>query len=143
MPTEQELLPGIARWQEITDTLNSIAKTRGITKDNKRIWSYLHKWTNEDWAEMIVAAKELIRQYPEYATRDQRNKINRAAATLKEDWDIHPRILDTPEYKSQAWAALMSLRELMNQSLNEQIMDSTAAMHKRTKELFYEKEITN
>ena len=136
MYSEQQLEPGLARLESITKTLNLIAKTRGITKDNKTIWGNLHRWTNEDWAEMLVICELVIRQTPEYTTDFQRQKIHRAVEILQSFWEEHPRILDTKEYKITAWAALMSMREIYNQCVNEQIVDSQSLIAKKHRELF-------
>ena len=128
---------GIERLERMTQHLNRRALSdKGITKDDKIIWRDLHQWRNEDWAEMLAAIGEVIRCHPKYSTEDQRTKIQRAIDTLQNLWDEHPRILDTKEYKSTAWGALMSMREVFNQCREDRIADPEAAYHERRKALF-------
>ena len=74
--------------------------------------------------------------YPEYVSEDQRRKITKAKNSLEALWDEHPRVLDTPDLKSPAWGALMSMREVLNQARDDIIKNQEALLRKRHKGLF-------
>jgi len=135
--TEELIEPGLSRLEDITAYLNKVVKTKGdIKRDDANIWRRLHRWTNEDWAEMILVACEIMRTHPEYVSEDQRRKITRAKYSLEALWDEHPRVLDTPDLKTPAWGALMSMREVLNQARDGIIKNQEALLRKRHKGLF-------
>ena len=117
---QQELEQGLDHWQAIAQCLNEeIKKSGAIAIDNRRIWDgYLHRWTNDDWAHMLIAFDQLQDQYPNLIKPFHRQAFEDARAVYLDHCDDHPRCLDTKQHKKHAWRMIMSLREVWNAANN-------------------------
>jgi hypothetical protein len=105
---------GAQLWEEIAVVLDDIIITtqQAIDINNKDIWNpYLHKWTNEDWEDMLSMIEHAMRTNPDIAKDFHKTSILNARAAL--DKNIS-RALDKKETKKYAWAAIMSMREMYN-----------------------------
>jgi len=105
---------GIDLWEEIALKLNDIILTTGdeIKANNHGIWNgYLHRYTNDDWDDMLTALEMIFKQYPEHFRGYDISNIRKARTAL--DPNTH-KCLDTKPHKSKAWATIMTMREVYN-----------------------------
>jgi hypothetical protein len=116
----QELEQGVDTWHSIAQCLNHEILTHGaIAIDNRRIWDhYLHRWTNQDWAHMLIAFGQLMEQAPGLVKPFHRTAFEQARDVYLEQCDHHPRCLDTKQTKKYAWRMIMSFREVWNAANN-------------------------
>ena len=140
MLTEESLKPGVEKLRELDKVLTPIkakSPNQVIQRDNKTIWGkHLHKWTNEDWNDILVAGFTICQNHPEYVTTHQKKCIMRACETLAKEWDEHPRVLDTKEHKATAWSAMLSLWEVFRQVQSDHVVNADVLRQRHYGELF-------
>jgi len=105
---------GAGLWEEISQTLNGIIvdTQQAIDINNKKIWDgFLHRYTNEDWEDMLAIAEYTRRLNPDIATDFNQTALLNARLALDKGGE---RALDKRDTKRYAWAAIMTLREMYN-----------------------------
>lgn len=110
---------GVRQWQAIAEELNDIIVTTGkkIDKDDQRIWGgYLHRWSNDDWRDILSAFAAALEAEPTLAQPYRKTNLERARAKVfaaKEG----ERPLDRKSKggKAVAWAMINTLRETWNE----------------------------
>lgn len=111
----QKFDQGLDLWQYLAETINAEIQTHGeLQKNNKAIWSILHKWTNREWLMILHTASVLQETNPECFHAFQNKALAQAARILVQEGSTHHRILDTKEYKNDLWRMTMCLREVWN-----------------------------
>lgn len=107
--------PGVDKICDITDQLNDIIQRQGpIDINNKTIWDgYLHRWDNQDWADMLEVMAELTTQ-TFYAKPWHVQNLAEAMTAFVEQNHKHPRCMDTKHNKKKAWKMIMTMREMVN-----------------------------
>ena len=112
------LIRGGQLWEEIAVVLNHIIieTQQSIDINNKAIWDpYLHKWSNEDWDDMLSILEHAMKENPNIAKDFHITSILNARQALDQGGT---RALDKKDTKKYAWAAIMSMREMYN-TLND------------------------
>ena len=102
---------------EITYVLNDIILSTGeaIDINNKTIWdNYLHKYSNEDWADMLSAVEGMYEGMPSIFKRFHEDAMVQARMTLDKFAPSQNRVLDHKDHKRKAWKMIMAIRELLN-----------------------------
>ena len=71
---------GFNRWENFAESLNTIIQNDGkIEKDDRRIWDgFLHRWSNNDWLEIMLAMEYLLEQQPEHYTKFHKDALKEA-----------------------------------------------------------------
>ena len=108
---------GVDLMAEITYTLNNIILETGeaIDINNKAIWDgYLHKYSNEDWDDMLSAVEGMYEQMPGIFKRFHEDAMVQARMTLDKFSPSQNRVLDHKDHKKKAWKMIMAVRELLN-----------------------------
>ena len=111
------LARGLDKIGEIAETLNDIIINTGkkIDINNKTIWDgYLHRWDNEDWADMLEGFRAVIETAPEHVKAYHKNNYERAITTMKKDRASSDRCMDKKNNKRTAWAMINTFREVWN-----------------------------
>lgn len=105
---------GVDTAVEITKILNEeILKGGEIQEDNSAIWDgWLHKKDNEDWQAMLIAMRELMREYPRFFKQKDMDILDTVWTTLQSKGNVE-RVLDTKKYKGTAWGAIHTVREVV------------------------------
>ena len=109
---------------EITTYLNHTIITTGkaIDINNHDLWNrYFHAWTNADWDVMLSALEELQRIQPALFEPWHRRNIQEARAVWHAQKNSTDRILDSKRHKRKAWACVMTIREVVNKILGQDI----------------------
>jgi len=119
MATIEPLDPGRILINEITQVLNDIILSTGktIPLNNSTIWDqYLHKWTNQDWADMLDAFIDMCDKRPDLAKPFHQQACETAVMIMHKNSLLknEPRILDSKANKKTAWKMIMAMRELSN-----------------------------
>lgn len=113
-------IAGLERVFEVAQMLNNIIKTTNqpIDINNKQIWGeYLHKFSNEDWDDMLTALEEMRKIEPGAFTAYHNNNMITARQHLdKGELQGKTRALDKRETKRTAWAMIMTMRECYNRA---------------------------
>jgi hypothetical protein len=111
MATEQ----AVDTWGSLADFLNQRIQNNGtLNKNDHHLWNkFLHKWSNEDWLDLIQAASELYKQEPGLFQKFHKDAVKQAIRAIMTG-DASTRIMDQPENKSVAWKMIMTLREVWN-----------------------------
>jgi len=109
---------GVEKWAKIADVINEeIEKSEDkiLKKNNHRLWrGYLHKWTNEDWLDILSAVADIQDADPDLFRKDQNRALDKAAEIIYKEHKTNGRCLDTPEHKHDYWHMVMVLKELYN-----------------------------
>ncbi len=108
---------GVDLMAEITYVLNDIILSTGeaIDINNKTIWdNYLHKYSNEDWADMLSAVAGMYEGMPSIFKRFHEDAWVQASMTLERFAPSQNRVLDHKDHKRKAWKMIMAIRELLN-----------------------------
>lgn len=108
---------GVTVWQDIAETLNNIITTSGkqININNKSIWDgFLHRWDNNDWEDMLAAFNEVQQLDPDAVKAYHRNNAENCRLMILKFKHASERVMDKKAHKGQAWAMIMSLREVWN-----------------------------
>jgi hypothetical protein len=107
------------RWDmvnRIVGHLNSCIDplTKKIPYNCKPAWQpTVNSFTSDNWWDMIEGFDEVFTHTP-YMTETQYRALQDAAYILREHPN-HPRVLNEGKYKTVAWKALMSIREVYNE----------------------------
>jgi hypothetical protein len=113
-------ITGLERVFEVAQMLNNIIKATNqpIDINNKQIWGdYLHKFSNEDWDDMLTALEEMRKIEPGAFTAYHNNNMITARQVLdKGQLQGKTRVLDKRETKRYAWAMIMTMRECYNRA---------------------------
>jgi hypothetical protein len=121
------------------------ASTKGLTKNDHKLWKNYHSWDNIKWDMILCAALTVIEQAPEYVTEHQHKMIITAAEALNKYWDDNPRCLDTKMFykmetmKHWAWGAINSIVEVVDQINKNRIVNAEALKYKIQDNLFERK----
>ena len=111
---------GLERVFEVAQMLNDVIKTTNqpIDINNKTIWGdYLHKFSNEDWDDMLTAMEEMRKIEPgAFSAYHNNNIINARQHLDKGQLQGKTRSLDKRETKRHAWAMIMTMRECYNRA---------------------------
>jgi len=135
-----ELLdPGRILINEITEVLNDIILSTGktIPINNTTIWNeYLHKWSNDDWADMLAAFVDMCDARPELVKPFHNHAVESAIMIMHKNSLLknEPRILDTKQNKKIAWKMIMAMRELSNAHNNINIPNEDMPLRKQVLE---------
>lgn len=108
---------GLDKIGDIAETLNDIILNTGkkIDINNRTIWDgYLHRWDNEDWADMLEGFRAVMESAPDAVKAYHKNNYERAITTLKKDKASSDRCLDKKTNKRTAWAMINTFREVWN-----------------------------
>jgi hypothetical protein len=107
----------------ISEYLNRIIITSGPIKINNRdIWhNTLNCLNNQHWDGILETLTDLMVQNPQLGNPGHRTAITSARIAIATSGAKHQRILDTKPYKTVAWRALMSMRELYCETINIQL----------------------
>lgn len=122
---------GFNRWENYAEALNTIILEDGkIEKDDRRIWDgYLHRWSNTDWLEILLAMEYLLEQQPEHFTNFHKDALQEATQIIVEYKDMIPRVMDKRDSemnnKRISWKISMSMREVWNSLANKEIKQET------------------
>ena len=122
MQNQSRILRGTVLWTDIAMTQNRIIAEHGkIERNNKELWGdFLHKMDNQDWIAILTAVSQVQELEPQLFKPTQERAFAEVARTLVKHNALHYRVLDTKEYKADAWRALMCLREVWN-AINEPV----------------------
>jgi hypothetical protein len=109
---------GTELWQEIATVLNDIIVNTGkkIDINNKTIWDgYLHRWTNQDWLDILAAYAQALDEDPRLALPYRQRNLQAARAKIMSS-KTGTRALDRKSTggKRIAWAMINTLRETWN-----------------------------
>lgn len=108
---------GVDLIAELTYTLNKIILESGeaIDINNKEIWDgYLHKYSNEDWDDMLAAIEGMYECMPGIFKPFHEDAMVQAKMTLDKYAPSQNRVLDHKDHKKKAWKMIMAMRELLN-----------------------------
>jgi len=109
---------GIELWERLATVINEeieSSEDKILKKNNYRLWNgYLHKWTNEDWIDILSAVADVNDQDPTIIRRDQHRALNKAAGVIAKEYKTNGRCLDTTEHKHPYWHMVMVLKEIWN-----------------------------
>jgi hypothetical protein len=108
---------GVDLATEITLTLNRIILETGeaIDINNHTIWGeYLHRYTNQDWEDMLSAMEGLHEHLPGMFKPYHEHALLEARMTLDKHSLAQSRVLDHKDHKRKAWKMIMAMRELIN-----------------------------
>ena len=113
---------GINEICGVVDELNHIIKTTGpIDINNKAIWNgYLHRWSNQDWADMFEVMATIISETFYNQAWHQTNLAEALEAFVREHRQV-PRCMDSKRNKKKAWKMIMTMREVINNIRGERI----------------------
>jgi hypothetical protein len=119
--TEKTATRGLNLWRDIAETQNDIIAEHGkIERNNPVLWGdYLHKWNNHDWLDVLHAVSTVQEQQPDLFKPYQERAFAEAARAIVNNHESHHRVLDTKDYKAEAWKAIMCLRELWNAIISD------------------------
>lgn len=101
--------------QRVVGHLNSCvdATTNKIPYNCKPAWQpTINSFTSENWVDLMAPMEDLY-HYSPYVNEDQ-YKILLDAAYLIHEYPNHARVLNEGKYKTTAWRALMTIREIHN-----------------------------
>jgi hypothetical protein len=109
---------GVEKWAKIAEVINEeIEKSsdKVLKKNNHRLWKgYLHKWTNEDWLDILSAVADIQDADQSLFRKDQERALTKAAEIISKEHKTNGRCLDTQEHKHDYWHMVMVLKELYN-----------------------------
>jgi hypothetical protein len=117
--TTQDLTAGQVLMNEIAAYLNEIILSTGkkIDINNHQLWNtYLHSWSNEDWADMLSEFDAMCDLRPDLVKPWHTAALETAVMILHKNNMTagKDRILDTKANKRYAWKMIMAMRELSN-----------------------------
>lgn len=115
----KEITAGDVIINEVAAYLNDIILSTGkqIDINNHELWNtYLHSWTNEDWADMLSEFADMCDRKPELVKPWHSAALETAVMIMhKNNITVgKERILDTKANKKYAWRMIMAMRELSN-----------------------------
>ena len=106
---------GFELWQIIADIQNEILKQEEeIPRNNYDIWNILNRLTNKDWIAILTAVCDIQEKRPDWFSVVHEKSLEEVAEILNDLGPTNNRILDTKEYKKDAWRTAMILREIWN-----------------------------
>ena len=132
MLPEEIVEPIVSDLAKIVDIFNeqaNLTEDKKIPHNNPVVWSsILHPLKNEDWDGFLAVSIALIKSHPDFVKPNEKEAIERASNVLVDEWNDHPRVLDrkkpylgphakptrTQSYKSIAWEAMTSIRDIHN-----------------------------
>ena len=130
---------GIRQWQAIAEELNDIIVSTGkkIDRDNPRIWEgYLHRWSNQDWLDMLAAFAAALELDPRLAQPYRKNNLERARIkVINAREGERPLDRKSKGGKATAWAMINTLRETWNEIEGIDIPNEDAKPKKTPKTL--------
>ena len=109
---------------DITNYLNAVIRRTGraIDINNHALWDrYFHTWSNQDWDIMLSALEDLIKLQPHLFESYHKRNIQEARRAWYSQRNLDDRILDTKRHKRKAWACVMTIREVVNAILGQDI----------------------
>ena len=136
MANIEPLDPGRILINEISAVLNDIILSTGqaIDINNTTIWDgYLHKWTNEDWADMLDAFVDMCDQRPHAVKPFHSHACETAIMIMHKNSLLknEPRIMDSKANKRHAWKMIMAMRELSNHYNNINVPNEDMPLRKQ------------
>ena len=126
---------GCELWSEVALALNEIILNTNdsIQIDNHAgIWNpFLHKYTNEDWDDMLAALEGMTRvDGTKFRDYDRTNMITARQLLDTGIMQGKPRVLDKRETKRTAWAMIMTMREVYNRFYDIDLPNKPGQGHK-------------
>jgi hypothetical protein len=136
MATIEPLDPGRILINEIAAVLNDIILSTGqaIDINNSTIWNtYLHKWSNDDWADMLAAFVDMCDQKTHLVKPFHSHACETAVMIMHKNALLknEPRIMDTKANKRHAWKMIMAMRELSNAHNNINVPNEDMPLRKQ------------
>jgi hypothetical protein len=108
---------GLELWARLATAINEETLNDGgiLDKNNHRLWrGYFHKWTNQEWLDILSAVADVQDAEPTLFRKDQERALARALNTIVDQHMTNGRCLDTKANKHTQWHMAMVLRELWN-----------------------------
>lgn len=137
MDDYQEIIinDGVQQLKRLTEMLNTIIEEDGeVKKNNSILWGdFLHKYSNEDWAKMVIVLDLLAREHPGLLKSNEEMAFAQAQLTLDKYWSKYDRVLDKSQFKTYAWKLMMSALDFVNRINNRNPYANTTNIGK----LFY------
>jgi len=117
-----EVEAGVQEICAVVDELNSIIKSTGpIDINNKAIWNgYLHRWSNQDWANMFEVMATIIAETFYNQPWHQTNLAEALEVFVQQQHNV-PRCMDHKRNKKKAWKMIMTMREVINNIRGDRI----------------------